>query len=223
MSPFYKNREVFIIRDEILIVSSNTVRKTISLTNGLTICTTNDLTDSKTNCIYNIWQDSRKYISKEDAESSSVVYQLMPYIILKNEFNEYYTLEKKDKFYTDFNKEKNYKNKRSLGLNKHIIKTECGYNDPIFECTAQIIFSDYQIKNITNKLNFKGFVIDYTEKKCIHLGIVFVLDTLKKNVPKQDTDYYKSKWIIKNELIDKYGQFDIWSKFIIDYLVDNEL
>lgn len=213
------------IREEVLTIPANIINKTISLTNGYTDYNINDLKNCLSNSanIYDIWKDKTIYVSKEDAECNITVYQLIPYIIVKNEFNEYFTLEKTNRFYTDYNKPKNYKNKRSLGINNHIYKTECGHNDPIFECAMQIVLNDYQIKEITNTLKFKGFVIDYAEKKCIHLGMVFILNNLKNNIPKQNKEYYKSKWMSKNELIDKYGQFDQWSKYIIDYLVDDEL
>lgn len=218
-------------REEVLVVPLNVVNNTIDLTNGFTNCNINDLkngftnsnTNLKPNCIYNIWQDKRLYITKEEAEKSIVTDQIIPYVILKNEFDEYYTLEKKDEFYSKYNKEKTYKNKRSLGLNKHIYKSEYGYNDPIFNCVAEIVLNDYGVKQITNKIEYKGFITDYSEKQCVHLGMVFTLKEYKKNTTSQNKECYKSKWMTKNELIDKYGQFDQWSKFIIDYLVDNEL
>ena len=51
----------------------------------------------------------------------------------------------------------------------------------------------------------------------------YFIDCYKKDISEIDEEYYKSSWMSKNELIDKYGQFDQWSKFIIDDMVDNDL
>ena len=223
LSPLFEEGDYIMDKDEVLIVPYNTISNTILLTNGYTNLTTNDLKNIKINDIYKAWQDKWTYVPKKEAEKSIVVCQLIPYVIVKNEFNEYYILEKTDNFYSKYNKEKTYKNKKSLGINKHILKSEYGYYDPIFNCAASIVLDDYKILDIKRPMRFKGFIINHTEKDNIHLGLVFINNVDKSNVPKQKKECYESKWLSKNELIDKYGQFDQWSKYIIDYLVDNEL
>lgn len=212
------------MKDEILVVSTNLVNGTIELKHGLTKCLTNDLKIGLTNgsTIYDIWQEKRFYMPKDEAEKSIEVEQIMPFVIIRNEFNEYYTFEKKDKFFKDYNVTELYKKRRSLGISDHIFKSKCGYKDPIFKSAFDIVL-DNGITDIKQQLKFKGFIKNYLEMKCNHLGFVLLLEQIKNKVPKQDKEYYESKWLSKNELIDKYGQFDIWSKLLIDYLVDNEL
>lgn len=212
------------MKDEILVVSTNVVSGTIELTHGLTSCTTNDLTNGLANgkTIYDIWEDYRFYIPKDEAEKSVEVEQLMPFVIIRNEFNEYYTFENTDKFFKDYKVTELRKKSRSLGARDHIYKSKCGYKDPIFKGAFDIIL-DNGITDVKQQLKFKGFVKNYLEMKSNHLGFVLLLEQTKNKVPKQDKEYYKSKWLSKNELIDKYGQFDMWSKLVIDYLVDNEL
>lgn len=207
-----------LLKEEILVVPTNIVNKTIELSNGFT-----PYKLKKKEKIYNIWSDSRFYIPKEEAEQSIVVDQLMPFIILKNEFKEYFILSKKDKFYKDYNIEKTNKNKRSLGTSKHICKSEAGYNDPLFKVALNIVVEDYKVQNIIKPLRFIGFNKNYLEKNNNHLGYVLVLDCIKRDIKKIDEEYYNSSWMSRNELIDKYGQFDMWSKYIIDYMVDNEV
>ena len=147
----------------------------------------------------------------------------MPFVVAKNEFNECFILTKKDKFYEDYNITKSNKNKRSLGISKHICKSEYAYQDQLFLAATDIIIQDIGVKNIIKSIRPKGFVKDFLERKNNHLGYVLVIDCYKKDISEIDEEYYKSSWMSKNELIDKYGQFDQWSKFIIDDMVDNDL
>ena len=204
-----------LLKDEVLVVPTNEVNKVIELNQGFTPYTHKD--------IYSLWKDKRFYIPKEEAENSIVVDQLMPFVVAKNEFNECFILTKKDKFYEDYNITKSNKNKRSLGISKHICKSEYAYQDQLFLAATDIIIQDIGVKNIIKSIRPKGFVKDFLERKNNHLGYVLVIDCYKKDISEIDEEYYKSSWMSKNELIDKYGQFDQWSKFIIDDMVDNDL
>ena len=204
-----------LLKDEVLVVPTNEVNKVIELNQGFTPYTNKD--------IYSLWKDERLYVPKEEAENSIVVDQLMPFVVAKNEFNECFILTKKDKFYEDYNITKSNKNKRSLGISKHICKSEYAYQDQLFLAATDIIIQDIGVKNIIKAIRPKGFVKDFLERKNNHLGYVLVIDCYKKDVSEIDEEYYKSSWMSKNELIDKYGQFDQWSKFIIDDMVDNDL
>ena len=204
-----------LLKDEILVVPTNEVNKVIELNQGFTPYTNKD--------IYSLWKDERLYVPKEEAENSIVVDQLMPFVVAKNEFNECFILTKKDKFYEDYNITKSNKNKRSLGISKHICKSEYAYQDQLFLAATDIIIQDIGVKNIIKAIRPKGFVKDFLERKNNHLGYVLVIDCYKKDISEIDEEYYKSSWMSKNELIDKYGQFDQWSKFIIDDMVDNDL
>ena len=204
-----------LLKDEVLVVPTNEINKVIELNQGFTPYTNKD--------IYSLWKDKRLYVPKEEAENSIVVDQLMPFVVAKNEFNECFILTKKDKFYEDYNITKSNKNKRSLGISKHICKSEYAYQDQLFLAATDIIIQDIGVKNIIKTIRPKGFVKDFLERKNNHLGYVLVIDCYKKDVSEIDEEYYKSSWMSKNELIDKYGQFDQWSKFIIDDMVDNDL
>ena len=204
-----------LLKDEVLVVPTNEVNKVIELNQGFTPYTNKD--------IYSLWKDERLYVPKEEAENSIVVDQLMPFVVAKNEFNECFILTKKDKFYEDYNITKNNKNKRSLGISKNICKSEYAYQDQLFLAATDIIIQDIGVKNIIKAIRPKGFVKDFLERKNNHLGYVLVIDCYKKDISEIDEEYYKSSWMSKNELIDKYGQFDQWSKFIIDDMVDNDL
>lgn len=204
-----------LLKDEVLVVPTNEVNKVIELNQGFTPYTNKD--------IYSLWKNERLYVPKEEAENSIVVDQLMPFVVAKNEFNECFILTKKDKFYEDYNITKSNKNKRSLGISKHICKSEYAYQDQLFLAATDIIIQDIGVKNIIKAIRPKGFVKDFLERKNNHLGYVLVIDCYKKDISEIDKEYYKSSWMSKNELIDKYGQFDQWSKFIIDDMVDNDL
>ena len=204
-----------LLKDEVLVVPTNEINKVIELNQGFTPYTNKD--------IYSLWKDKRLYVPKEEAENSIVVDQLMPFVVAKNEFNECFILTKKDKFYEDYNITKSNKNKRSLGISKHICKSEYAYQDQLFLAATDIIIQDIGVKNIIKTIRPKGFVKDFLERKNNHLGYVLVIDCYKKDISEIDEEYYKSSWMSKNELIDKYGQFDQWSKFIIDDMVDNDL
>ena len=68
-----------------------------------------------------------------------------------------------------------------------------------------------------------GYVRDLNSKTSEHLGVVFIMDCLKKDVSIKENDNLEGHWMSKNELIDKYGKLESWAKFIVDYMVDNNL
>lgn len=147
------------------------------------------------------------YISRCDAEKSKEVFQIIPYIILKNEFGNYFVLESKS-------------GKMTLGISSHISK-EYGYKNPLFRATFNILMDTVNvIDSMLSPMQHIGFIKDMSAENS-HLGII-----LKGNcvgVKLVNKDYKRSHLYSKNELIDKYHKFEEWSKQIIDYLVDHNI
>lgn len=74
-----------------------------------------------------------------------------------------------------------------------------------------------------NPLIFKGYVRDMNSNINDHLGIVFLLKITSKDKAIYNNKQITSHWLTKKDLIDKYGRLESWSKYIVDYMVENTL
>lgn len=158
-----------------------------------------------------------KYILRTDAENNKEVQQIIPYILIKNQFGEFYVAKRLSNSTED-----RLHNQISLGFGGHINK-EDGYKEPLFKCAFRELFEELNLNMYPSPLKHIGYVRDLNSKTSEHLGIVFIMDCLKKDVSIKENDNLEGHWMSKNELIDKYGKLESWAKFIVDYMVDNNL
>lgn len=198
-NKLYENNEVFVVP----------FSNTMSIENGFTFNTK----DKK-----NIWSkyDSLgMYMQKNKAEGNPEVQQLIPYIMIRSDLFNYYVLELKNHIKDD------YKNTMTLGLCDHIDYLD-GLKEPLFKASIRCLFNHVDINELKS-FNFKGYVRDMGGDVNDHLGVVFLIDGVKEDDITLKTSDFIGKWMTINELIEHYGKFENWSKYLIDYMVDKTL
>lgn len=166
----------------------------------------------------NIWtkfDKLGKYVYHDEAEGIYVLQQLIPYIIIKNELGQFLTYNHPK------NDVKRTSEKMSIGFERHITP-QYGLNNVLFKSAVDALMDSGSVGNITSPLRFSGYVRDNSEGNADHIGCVFIFDCFEKDTNINPSEVDKT-WLTKDELITSYHKFDSWSKFIIDYLVDNDL
>lgn len=160
----------------------------------------------------NIWtkyNDVATYVDKEIADKSIAMQQIIPYTIIKNNKGLYYT--------STLNQEN--KTIISIGFGNNIIEQD-GKLQPLFKGTVRTLFDDVMIEDF-NPIKFVGTVRDIASMPK-YIGYVFLIEDISDNI-KLNNDKVVGKWMSKNDLINKYGKLESWSKHIVDYMVDNPL
>ena len=75
-----------------------------------------------------------------DAENNKEVQQIIPYILIKNQFGEFYVAKRLSNSTED-----RLHNQISLGFGGHINK-EDGYKEPLFKCAFRELFEELKVK-----------------------------------------------------------------------------
>lgn len=156
--------------------------------------------------------DDGKFISHKDLDKCIEVAQIMPLLIIRNEKQEYLVIRRKD---APINKATDL---YSLGLYDHIYP-EDGYSDALFSSLIRLLYSNV-IKYKPLPFKHMGYVKD-VDKRPNHLGVVFVLDTLKSSIETSNKKYI-FQWYTKEQLINSYSRFKPWSQHIINYIVNDD-
>ena len=149
------------------------------------------------------------YVDKKIADSNSAMQQIIPYIVIKNKEGKYFsaTLETKDDKIM------------SIGFGNNLEPVD-GVLQPLFKGTVRTLFNDIAIEDL-QPIKFVGTVRDMvTNDK--QLGYVFLLENCSNDI-KLLNKYLKGEWLSIEDLINKYGKLESWSKHIVDYMVDNPL
>lgn len=175
----------------------------------------NDLNDGYTyynsKHIYSKFNDG-KYISHKDLDSCIEITQIMPFLIIRNEKEEYLVMRRSD---APINKPSDL---YSLGLYDHIYP-ESGYQDALFASLISMLHTNI-IKYKPLPFKHVGYVKD-VKRRPNHLGVVFVLDTLKISM-ETNSNKYVFDWYDKEQLINNYSKFKPWSQHIINYIIDDD-
>lgn len=195
----YNNEEVFVVP----------FQETLFIDNGFTY--------AKDKNIWNKFDLIGKYVLRSDAEEHKEIQQIIPYILIKNQFNELYVSKR-----LESSKETRLHNQISIGFGGHINK-EDGYTEALFKCALRELYEELSIEGPLSTLRHIGYVRDLNGQTNDHLGVVFITECLKSDISIRENDNLKGFWMSKNELIEKYGRLESWSKFIVDYMVDSAL
>ena len=158
-----------------------------------------------------------KYVYRNEAEGINVLQQIIPYILIRNTSGQFLAYKR-----LTTTSESRLHNTYSLGFGGHINK-EDGSREVLFKAAVRELMEELNIEQINVPLKFIGYVRDLGGKTADHLGCVFVFDCNDGEVSIKETDLLEGKWMTKEQLINSYSKFESWSKFIIDYMVDNIL
>lgn len=159
--------------------------------------------------IWNKYNDIGKYVDENIAKNHSEMQQIIPYIILKNKDNKYFTaiLENKDKKIM------------SIGFGNNIIPID-GVYQPLFKGAVRTLLDDVDME-VLRPMKFVGTVRDMLTNKT-QIGYVFLIDNVSNEI-KLNNNNLKGSWKSKEELIYDYKNLESWSKHIVNFMVDNIL
>ena len=195
----YNNEEVFIVP----------YLHTLSIKDGFTYESKNKKE------IWSKYDSVGRYLPRNIVEGSIEVQQLIPYIIIKSDTLKYFVYQ------VNKPKKGEYKNTMSLGICDHI-KYEDGLREPLFKAATRCLLENVGLQTL-NPFEFKGYVRDMAGNNNDHLGIVLKIDNVPEDSITVTTPEFVGKWMTTKELIEHYGKFESWSKYIIDFMVDNTL
>lgn len=153
--------------------------------------------------------------------------QITPFTIVK----------KGDKYLTTIFKQYGFE-KLSIGIGNNI-EIQDGINQPLFNSTVRTLLENITVKELT-PLIYVGTVRDQ-HKLPNYIGYVFLFNVIDDSIKFKDKFCYttgdhsyfkkhedneilyeiKSEWLTIDELINKYGKLDSWTRHIVNYLVDS--
>lgn len=176
--------------------------KTTDIENGFTY-------QKHNKSIWSKYNDVGEYVDKSVADKCTGLQQIVPAIIIRNSEGKYLSMTYKD----------DKKEIISICFGDSITPID-GTSQPLFKGTVRTLMSDVLINEL-RPLKHVGVVRDM-DKMPNYLGFVFLIDDIDEDVALLN-DTLTKNWLTKDDLIEKYGKLDIWTKHITNHLVDNSL
>ena len=162
---------------------------------------------------FKIFDNIGTFMYRYEVEGNMEVQQLIPYVIVFN--------KDKSKIFTTkrIGGDSRLINKLSIACGGHINEEDEGI-DKIFNCAKRELNEELNIEyNISYK--FLGFIRDISSNTNDHTGIVLYVTV--DNVSVKEKDSLIGKWMTINEIADNYNKLENWSKYLIDYLLENKI
>lgn len=155
--------------------------------------------------------------------------QITPFTIVKRGNKYLTTIFKQDGF-----------EKLSIGVGNNI-EMQDGIKEPLFNSTVRTLLENINIETLI-PLTYVGTVRD-KNKLPNYIGYVFLFNDIDNSASYKDKIVYRSggynytkecdknddisyeikgEWLTIDELINKYGKLDTWTRHIVNYLVDSD-
>lgn len=150
------------------------------------------------------------YINRYEAEYNNAFQQVIPYFIISNESETKYFVGKRIKGDTRL------EGMLSLGFGGHINDID-GNIEIVKKAINREMNEELNIEPISN-FKYIGTMRDLTSETNDHFGLIFMLKANESSISIKETDNLEGIWMTKEEMYDKYGKFENWSKYILDYL-----
>lgn len=149
------------------------------------------------------------FIDRPVAETSPQYKQIIPYIVIRRG-DSFYLLQRTPK-----QAEARLHHKLSIGVGGHINPDApellAGLQKELEE--EMDVAGDYD-------LTFVGILNDdTTEVGSVHLGAVFVLDSLDGAVSVRETDKMTGRWVAREELAQHREMMETWSQIVYDEFI----
>lgn len=160
----------------------------------------------ETDTILDTIQDLHFFIDRPTAEVSPQYKQIIPYVLIRHD-DEYFLLQRTAK-----QTEARLHHKLSLGIGGHINPDTPDILDGLHkELEEEVnVAGDYD-------LTFVGILNDdSTEVGQVHLGAVFVLEALARDVTVRETDKMTGRWVRRSELAEQREWMESWSQIAYD-------
>ena len=171
--------------------------------------------DAKTSpkLIYNDILPYGRFIRRADAEEDMSYEQIIPYVLVKSESNEYYVTKRIDG-------EQRLKNKLSLGFGGHINSCDdkhYGVQKMVYNCMNRELSEEAKMPRFYKTYEI-GTVRDLNSSTPDHIGIVFCAEVAEKDMKKVkvlETDKLKGSWMSLKDLVFNFESFESWAQLII--------
>ena len=153
--------------------------------------------------------DHHFFLDRPTAEVSPQYKQIIPYVVIRRD-NEYFLLQRTPK-----QTESRLHHKLSLGIGGHINPDTPELLDGLQkELEEEVeVTGDYD-------LSFAGILNDdTTDVGKVHLGAVYVLDSLDGEVAVRETEKMSGRWVPREELAQHRGEMETWSQIVFDAIV----
>ena len=160
--------------------------------------------------IWSKYDNLGKYIYRYDAEYNFAFKQIIPYFFITNEDESKYYVSKRIQGDTRL------EGKLSLGFGGHIDSSD-GNIEIIKKAINREMNEELNIEPISN-FEYMGTMLDLTSETNDHFGLIFKIKTKEDLISIKEKDKLEGIWMTKKEMFDKYGFFENWSKYILDYL-----
>ena len=159
-----------------------------------------------------------RYILRADAEGHPEFQQLIPYVIVSN--------KKKDRWLAArrIKGDSRLQGQWSLGFGGHVdlVDTAEGVS-PVMAALQRELDEELKIVPLAAQepSRFLGFIRDAGSATSDHLGFLFSVQVNEKTSIKEK-DTLEGKWLSIDELIKMYPLFEGWSRYAIDYILQNQ-
>lgn len=165
--------------------------------------------------IWTKYDNQGLYINRWEAEGDSNFQQLIPYFFVVNEnYTKVFVAKRIDG-------DSRLVNKLSLGFGGHIDSCD-GYNQVVLKALSREMNEELDINPIS-KAQYLGTIRDITSSTNDHFGLAFSIQAEEDKVFIKETDKLIGEWMSFEQLYDNYSKFENWSKFLIDFFLENNL
>lgn len=166
--------------------------------------------DKRFNNIWTIFDDKGKYMFRYEIEGTSIVHQLIPYIVVFNTKGELlcHTHKKSGKI--------------SLGYSQHMTPENSGTGkDKLLKVCIDLVV-EHNLPFFGASLMFQGYIKTFKGSNIGHLGAVFqtIMDD-DVSVPKETEEFtYEFKSI--KDIMDSYGKLETWAKLTLNHYFESK-
>ena len=164
----------------------------------------------------NIWKkydNQGIYINRWEAEGDPNFQQIIPYFFILNEDGTKIFIAKR------IDGHHRLVDKLSLGFGGHIDSCD-GYNEVVLRALTREMMEELDIDPLT-KAHYMGTMRDITLSTNDHFGLIFGVKAKEGDVFIKETDKLVGEWMTFQQLYDNYSKFENWSKYLIDFFLEN--
>ena len=165
------------------------------------------------NSLWSCFDNDIIAVKRYDAEGNPSMQQIMPYIIIANDKETSYFITERVK------EESRLNGKLAIGCGGHMDETD-GNREVLFKSTTRKLMEEVNAY-FTKALEIIGTVRDLKSNTNAHLGVVIkAIASEEIGVSIKETDVLKGQWMSIDDLVNRYEDFEPWSKLIIDNIIE---
>lgn len=163
--------------------------------------------------LWSLYDSIGEFVYRYDAEGEPSIQQIIPYILIINEEHNKIFATKR------ISGDSRLIGKLSIACGGHIDSCDQG-KEILFKAAVRELYEEVS-GEYSSPLKIIGTVRDLKSNTNDHLGIV-IIAFADGEIEVKEKDTLEGKWLSLNDLIDNYENLETWSKYIVDYFVDNK-